>query len=216
MIHLYTPDPNGSSEPTSHQGITFQVWLDRVIGLLMKFVPICCYHKPQITCLHDFSTLSIGKPPEFNVSWLRRGHPVLKYGDLSIEASHSLGLLLDQLRFPTVKSLSNSVIIVLIKRYWIFSFMATGGKYLLSLSLSDTHTQIIVLIKRCSINSFMPVHFLPKVTVYQSHDLCSYPDDSCITIRWLIFSPLIERKQKYSFFNVWQLAPIRDRSMSNN
>lgn len=75
VIHLYTPDPNGSSEPTSHKG----------------------------------------RPPEFNISWLRRGHPVLNIGDLSIEASHSLGLLLDQLRFPTVKSLSNSVIIVLIK-----------------------------------------------------------------------------------------------------
>ncbi|TKY63502.1 Symplekin protein [Spatholobus suberectus] len=75
VIRLYTPDPNGSSEPTSHQG----------------------------------------RPVEFNISWLRRGHPVLKLGDLSIEASHRLGLLLDQLRFPTVKSLSNSVIIVLIK-----------------------------------------------------------------------------------------------------
>lgn len=59
---------------------------------------------------------------EFNISWLR-GHPVLKVGDLKIEASHSLGLLLDQLRFPTVKSLSNSVIIVLIKRYFIYPLM---------------------------------------------------------------------------------------------
>lgn len=53
---------------------------------------------------------------EFNISWLRRGHPVLNIGDLKIEASQSLGLLLDQLRFSYVKSLSNSVIIVLIKR----------------------------------------------------------------------------------------------------
>ncbi|RDX67389.1 Symplekin, partial [Mucuna pruriens] len=75
VIRLYTPDPSGSSEPTSHQG----------------------------------------RPVEFNISWLRRGHPVLNVGDLSIEASHRLGLLLDQLRFPTVKSLNNSVIIVLIK-----------------------------------------------------------------------------------------------------
>ncbi|XP_061369219.1 uncharacterized protein LOC133312088 isoform X2 [Gastrolobium bilobum] len=81
VIHLYTPDPNGSSEPNSHQASYF----------------------------------FIGRPMEFNISWLRRGHPVLKVGDLSIEASRSLGLLLDQLRFPTVKSLSNSVIIVLIK-----------------------------------------------------------------------------------------------------
>lgn len=75
VIHLYTPDPNGSSEPTPHQG----------------------------------------RNMEFNISWLRRGHPILNVGDLSIEASHSLGLLLDQLRFPTVKSLSNAVIIVVIK-----------------------------------------------------------------------------------------------------
>ncbi|BFG36416.1 hypothetical protein CerSpe_226900 [Prunus speciosa] len=51
---------------------------------------------------------------EFNISWLRGGHPLLNVGDLSIEASKSLGLLLDQLRFPTVKSLGNLVIVVLI------------------------------------------------------------------------------------------------------
>lgn len=50
----------------------------------------------------------------FNVSWLRGGHPILNVGDLSIEASQSVGLLLDQLRFPTVKSHSNLTIIVLI------------------------------------------------------------------------------------------------------
>lgn len=53
---------------------------------------------------------------EFNVSWLRSGHPVLNVGDLSIEASKRLGLLLDQLRLPTVKSLNNLVIVVLINR----------------------------------------------------------------------------------------------------
>ncbi|KAI4331577.1 hypothetical protein MLD38_029754 [Melastoma candidum] len=50
----------------------------------------------------------------FNVSWLRSGHPVLNVGDLSIEAGKSLGLMLDQLRFPRVKSLSNLAITVLI------------------------------------------------------------------------------------------------------
>ncbi|KAL7225957.1 hypothetical protein ACSBR1_021165 [Camellia fascicularis] len=59
-----------------------------------------------------------GKFLEFNISWLRGGHPVLNVGDLSIEASQGLGLLLDQLWFPTVKSLSNSMIIVLINRYF--------------------------------------------------------------------------------------------------
>jgi hypothetical protein len=54
---------------------------------------------------------------------------------------------------------------VLIKRYWNFSFMASGSKYFLtSLSLTHTHTVIIVLIKRCSFNYFMSVDFLPEVT----------------------------------------------------
>lgn len=53
---------------------------------------------------------------EFNISWLRGGHPLLNVGDLSIEASKKIGLLLDQLRPPTVKSLSNLVIIVIINR----------------------------------------------------------------------------------------------------
>jgi symplekin len=53
---------------------------------------------------------------QFNISWIRAGHPLLNVGDLSIEATQSLGLLLDQLRFPTVKSLSNAETIVLINR----------------------------------------------------------------------------------------------------
>ncbi|KAM7271711.1 hypothetical protein ACFE04_030925 [Oxalis oulophora] len=55
-----------------------------------------------------------GNSVEFNVSCIRGGHPVLNMGDLSIEASQKLALLLDHLRFPTVKSLSCSVVIVLI------------------------------------------------------------------------------------------------------
>ncbi|KAI8557021.1 hypothetical protein RHMOL_Rhmol05G0301600 [Rhododendron molle] len=51
---------------------------------------------------------------EFNISWIRGGHPMLNVGDLSIEASQSLGLLLDELRLPMVNSLTNSMIIVLI------------------------------------------------------------------------------------------------------
>ncbi|KAK4253268.1 hypothetical protein QN277_010592 [Acacia crassicarpa] len=74
VILLYTPDPNGSSEPPTHQG--------------------------RLT--------------EFNISWIRKGHPALNFKDLSLDASRSLGLLLDQLRFPTVNSLSNSVTVVLI------------------------------------------------------------------------------------------------------
>lgn len=58
----------------------------------------------------------VGKSVLFNISWLRAGHPLLNVGDLSIEATRSLGLLLDQLRFPTVKFVGNSAIIVLINR----------------------------------------------------------------------------------------------------
>ncbi|XP_038881528.1 uncharacterized protein LOC120073030 isoform X2 [Benincasa hispida] len=74
VILLYTPDPNGSSEPPASEETSV----------------------------------------DFNISWLRGGHPILKIRDLSTEASQSLGLLLDQLRFPKVKSLNNAKIIVLI------------------------------------------------------------------------------------------------------
>ncbi|KAL0347436.1 UNVERIFIED_CONTAM: hypothetical protein Scaly_1759600 [Sesamum calycinum] len=59
--------------------------------------------------------VSEGKFEEFNVSWLRGGHPILNVRDLSAEASQNLGLLLDQLRFPSLKSHSYLVMIVLIK-----------------------------------------------------------------------------------------------------
>lgn len=52
----------------------------------------------------------------FNISWLKSGHPLLNVGDLAMEASQSLRLLLDQLKLPQVKSLSNSMVIVLINR----------------------------------------------------------------------------------------------------
>ncbi|XP_027065650.2 uncharacterized protein [Coffea arabica] len=80
VVLLYTPDPNGSSDPPAD--------------------------------LDSEGTLASVK--EFNISWLRGGHPILNIGDLSVEASQSLGLLLDQLRFPTVKSLNNLIIIMLI------------------------------------------------------------------------------------------------------
>ncbi|GFP92170.1 symplekin [Phtheirospermum japonicum] len=59
--------------------------------------------------------VSEGKFEEFNVSWVRGGHPVLNVRDMSAEASKSLGLLLDQLRFPSLKSHSYLVTVVLIK-----------------------------------------------------------------------------------------------------
>ncbi|KAK6943128.1 Symplekin/Pta1, N-terminal [Dillenia turbinata] len=51
---------------------------------------------------------------EFNISWLRGGHSLLNVRDLSIEASRSLDIMLDQLRAPLVKSVKSPVIIVLI------------------------------------------------------------------------------------------------------
>ncbi|CAM0151620.1 unnamed protein product [Urochloa decumbens] len=50
----------------------------------------------------------------FNVAWLRGGHPLLNVGDLAMEASQNLGLLLEQLKSPKVKSLSTSMTIVFV------------------------------------------------------------------------------------------------------
>lgn len=76
----------------------------------------------SVTLLYTADPSASSEPPEhqtsgddFNIAWLRGGHPVLNVSDLSIEASRNLGLLLDQLRYPAVKSLSNVVVIVLIK-----------------------------------------------------------------------------------------------------
>lgn len=70
-------------------------------------------------CLVNIVVLSslilvVGKEMGFNISWLRKGHPFLKLGELSVEATQSLGLLLGQLRLPMVKSLSTSMMVVLI------------------------------------------------------------------------------------------------------
>ncbi|KAL3617508.1 hypothetical protein CASFOL_037829 [Castilleja foliolosa] len=59
--------------------------------------------------------ISEGKFEEFNLSWVRGGHPVLNVRDLSAEASKSLGILLDQLRFLSLKSHSYLATVVLIK-----------------------------------------------------------------------------------------------------
>lgn len=54
---------------------------------------------------------------EFNVAWLRGGHPLLNVGDLAMEATQSLGLLLEELKPPKVMSLSTSMIIVFVTRF---------------------------------------------------------------------------------------------------
>lgn len=42
---------------------------------------------------------------------------MLSVGDLAMEATHNLGLLLDQLKFPQVRLLSSSMTIVFINRF---------------------------------------------------------------------------------------------------
>ncbi|KAF6153639.1 hypothetical protein GIB67_027506 [Kingdonia uniflora] len=97
--------------------IAFQSGSDGIRLLAVKFVEaaILLYTPdPNGSSVSPPSQVSEENTVEFNISWLRGGHPVLSVGDLSNEASQSLGLLLDQLRSPRVKSLSNSIIIVLI------------------------------------------------------------------------------------------------------
>ncbi|KMT12330.1 hypothetical protein BVRB_5g102710 isoform B [Beta vulgaris subsp. vulgaris] len=97
--------------------IAFEPGSDGRRLLALKFVAaIILIYTPDPNGSTELPTHLIGdgKDVGFNISWLRRGHPILKLGDLSIEASQSLGLLLDQLRVPIVKSLSTSMVVVLI------------------------------------------------------------------------------------------------------
>ncbi|KAH0469045.1 hypothetical protein IEQ34_002277 [Dendrobium chrysotoxum] len=85
MVLLYTPDPTLPSDPPQEIDVgDFSNQDDHILGL------------------------------QFSISWLKGGHPLLNVGDLAIEAGQSLRLLLDQLKFPQVKFLSNSIVIVLI------------------------------------------------------------------------------------------------------
>ncbi|XP_076914378.1 uncharacterized protein LOC143573367 isoform X1 [Bidens hawaiensis] len=85
--------------------------------LALKFVE-------AVTLLYTADPSASTEPPEnhtsgdeFNIAWLRGGHHILNVAELSAEASKNLGVLLDQLRYPAVKSLSNMVVIVLIKSF---------------------------------------------------------------------------------------------------
>ncbi|CAM8879005.1 unnamed protein product [Rhodiola kirilowii] len=98
--------------------MAFQPGSDSTRLLALKFVEV-------IILLYTPDPYGSSQPPpdqvfegntvDFNMSWLRGGHPLLIAGDLSIEASQNLGILLDQLRVPAVKSLTISTFIVLIK-----------------------------------------------------------------------------------------------------
>ncbi|KAL6520910.1 hypothetical protein OROGR_017479 [Orobanche gracilis] len=84
----------------------------------LKFVEsvvLLCTPNPNGSLEPPSDEILEGKFDEFNASWLRGGHPILNVRDLSAEASKSLGLLLDQLRFPSWKSQNYLVIVVLIK-----------------------------------------------------------------------------------------------------
>lgn len=92
--------------------VAFQPGIDGIRLLAVKFIEaLVLLYTPDPDLPSD--------PPNdagsgFNISWLKGGHPLLNVGDLAMEASQSLRLLLDQLKLPQVKSLSNSMIIVLI------------------------------------------------------------------------------------------------------
>lgn len=95
--------------------IAFESGSDGRRLLALKFVAaIILIYTPDPNGGTELPPQLNGKEVGFNISWLRRGHPILKLGDLSIEASQNLGLLLDQLRRPILKSLSTSMVVVLI------------------------------------------------------------------------------------------------------
>ncbi|KAL9230700.1 hypothetical protein vseg_006017 [Gypsophila vaccaria] len=97
--------------------IAFQSESDGRRLLALKFIAsVILIYTPDPNGGTDQPSRIAGDDKEvgFSISWLRRGHPILKLGDLSIEASQSLGLLLDQLRPPIVKSLSTSMVVILI------------------------------------------------------------------------------------------------------
>ncbi|KAG5550558.1 hypothetical protein RHGRI_015500 [Rhododendron griersonianum] len=120
---LYSSELDGSLESSwawvlrfrdQIYSIAFQPGSDGIRLPAVKFVEVVILlytPDPEEPPLHPASE---EKLVEFNISWIRGGHPMLNVGDLSIEASQSLGLLLDELRLPMVNSLSNSMIIVLI------------------------------------------------------------------------------------------------------
>uniref|UniRef100_A0A1D1XLC0 Symplekin n=1 Tax=Anthurium amnicola TaxID=1678845 RepID=A0A1D1XLC0_9ARAE len=94
--------------------IAFQHGSDGVRLLAIKFIEAMILLYTPDPNISSEPPSQIGDGLGFNISWVRGCHPVLNVGELATEASKSLGMLLDQLRFPQVKSLSNSIIIVLI------------------------------------------------------------------------------------------------------
>ncbi|CAM0907456.1 unnamed protein product [Alopecurus aequalis] len=86
-------------QPTGNEGVRL---------LAVKFVEkTVLMHTPDPDITSD-------PPSQATEAWLRGGHPLLNVGDLAMEASQSLGLLLEQLKSPKIRSLSTSMIIVFV------------------------------------------------------------------------------------------------------
>ena len=91
-----------------------------------------------------------------------------------------LGLLLDLLRFPTVKSLGNSVIIVLIKRYLIFYF--TPYDFLSNVTALKIMTSYFILDDTCIMMIRWPV-FACIISHIQDFILFELPNETSVMIR---------------------------------
>ncbi|KAF7006452.1 hypothetical protein CFC21_021497 [Triticum aestivum] len=92
-------------QPTSNEGVRL---------LAVKFVEkTVLMHTPDPNITSDPPTQAT-EDMGFNIAWLRGGHPLLNVGDLAMEASQSLGLLLEQLKSPKIRLLSTSMIIVFV------------------------------------------------------------------------------------------------------
>ncbi|RAL39263.1 hypothetical protein DM860_002796 [Cuscuta australis] len=97
--------------------VAFQPEIDGRSLLAIKFVEsvILLYTpNPNVSSEPPANLRADGNFEDFNISWLRGGHPILNVGELSDKASNSLSLLLDQLRFSAMKSLSHLMSIVVI------------------------------------------------------------------------------------------------------
>ncbi|KAM3392508.1 hypothetical protein ACQJBY_013577 [Aegilops geniculata] len=92
-------------QPTSNEGVRL---------LAVKFVEkTVLMHTPDPNITSD-PPIQATEDMGFNIAWLRGGHPLLNVGDLAMEASQSLGLLLEQLKSPKIRLLSTSMIIVFV------------------------------------------------------------------------------------------------------
>lgn len=112
-VLLYTPDLDTPPDPPIEvtEGITYTAFHTPPPPKKKTFANILELCHDGLSSVNPFVDMG------FNVAWLRGGHPLLNVGDLAMEASQNLGLLLEQLKPPKVKSLSTSMIIVFVTRF---------------------------------------------------------------------------------------------------